>query len=42
VVEDDSDVVDGDMLLASDSACSFHVTSNKGWFETYRPVKILV
>jgi hypothetical protein len=50
VVEDDSDVVDGDMLSVAstsehlvnswllDSSCSFYVTSNRGWFDTYRSV----
>jgi hypothetical protein len=50
IVEANSDDADGDMLsIAStsehlvdswilDSACSFHVTPNKDWFDTYRPV----
>jgi hypothetical protein len=50
VVEDDSDDADGDMLSVAsnsehpmdfwilDSACSFHVTPNKDWFDTYKLV----
>ena len=50
VVEDNSDNVDGNMLsIASnlehlvdswilDSTCSFHVTLNRDWFDTYRLV----
>jgi hypothetical protein len=50
VVEEDSDVADGDMLSVAstsehlvdswllDTACSFHVTSNRGWFDTYKSV----
>jgi hypothetical protein len=49
VVEDDSDIADGDMLFASnlelpvdswilDSSCSFHMASNRDWFDTYRSV----
>jgi hypothetical protein len=50
VVEDNSDDVDGDMLYVAstsehpmdswilDSACSFHVTPNKDWFDTYRSI----
>jgi hypothetical protein len=50
MVEDDSDVADGDMLSVAstsehsvdswllDSACSFHVTSNRCWFDTYKSV----
>jgi hypothetical protein len=49
-VEEDSDATDGDMLSVAstsehpvdswllDSACSFHVTSNRYWFDTYRLV----
>jgi hypothetical protein len=49
-VEEDSDTTDGDMLYVAstsehpvdswllDSACSFHVTSNRYWFDTYRLV----
>jgi hypothetical protein len=48
VVEDNSDVADGDMFTVAstsehpvnswllDLACSFHVTSNRCWFDTYR------
>jgi hypothetical protein len=48
VVEDNSDDVDGDMLFVVfnslhpvdswilDSACLFHVTPNRDWFDTYR------
>jgi hypothetical protein len=47
VVEEDSDVADGDMLSVAstsehlvdswllDLVCSFHVTSNRDWFDTY-------
>ena len=50
VVEDNSDDVNGDMLSVAsnseqplnswilDSACSFHVTPNKDWFNTYMSV----
>jgi hypothetical protein len=50
VVEDNSDNADGDMLSVVstsahsvdfwilDSACSFHVTPNRDWFNTYRSV----
>jgi hypothetical protein len=50
VVEDNSNDADGDMLSVAsnskhpvdswilDSACSFHVTSNRDWFDTYRSV----
>jgi hypothetical protein len=50
VVEVNSDNADGDMLYVAsnlehladswflDSACSFHVTSNRDWFDTYRSV----
>ena len=50
VVEDDSDYGDGDMLSVSstidnladswilDSACSYHMTPYKEWFDTYRLV----
>ena len=50
VVEDNSDDVDGDMLSVTsnskhpvdswilDLGCSFHVTPNKDWFDTYRSV----
>jgi hypothetical protein len=50
VVEKESDAIDGDMLSVAstsehpvdswllDSACSFHVTSNKDWFDTYMSV----
>jgi hypothetical protein len=50
VVEDNSDDADGDMLSVAstsahsvdswilDSACSFHVTPNRDWFNTYRSV----
>jgi hypothetical protein len=50
VVEEDSDVADGDMLSVAstsehpmdswllDSTCSFHVTSNRCWFDTYMSV----
>jgi hypothetical protein len=50
VVEVNSDDVDGDMLSVAsnseqpvdswilDSACSFHVTPNRDWFDTYRSV----
>jgi hypothetical protein len=48
VVEDDLDAADGDMLSVAsnsehlvdswllDSACLFHMTSNRDWFDTYR------
>ena len=50
VAEKDSESGDGDMLLVSssldhltdswilDSACSYHMTPNKDWFNTYRSV----
>jgi hypothetical protein len=50
VVEDNSNDVDGDMLFVIstsehlvdswilDSACSFYVTPNKDWFDTYKSV----
>jgi hypothetical protein len=50
VVEDNSDDADGDMLSVAstsehpvdswilDSACSFHVTPNRDWFDIYRSV----
>ena len=50
MVEEDSESGDGDMLLVSsssnhltdswilDSACSYHMTPNKDWFNTYRSV----
>jgi hypothetical protein len=50
VVEDNSEDVDGDMLSVAstsehpvdfwilDSTCSFHVTPNRDWFDTYRSV----
>jgi hypothetical protein len=50
VVEDNSDDADGDMLSVAstsehpvdswilDSACSFHVTPNRDWFDTYKLV----
>jgi hypothetical protein len=50
VVKDNSNDTDGDMLSVAstsehlvdswilDSACSFHVTPNKDWFDTYRSV----
>jgi hypothetical protein len=50
VVEDDLDTADGDMLSVAgtskhpvdswllDSACLFHVTSNRDWFDTYRSI----
>jgi hypothetical protein len=49
IVEDDSDIANGDMLSASniehpldswilDSACSFHMASNRDWFDTYKSV----
>jgi hypothetical protein len=50
VVEDNSNDVDGDMLSVAstlehlvdswilDSACSFHKTLNRDWFDTYRSV----
>jgi hypothetical protein len=50
IVEDNSDNADGDMLSVAsnskhpmdswilNSACSFHVTPNKDWFDTYRSV----
>jgi hypothetical protein len=50
VVEDNSDDADGDMLSVAstsehlvdswilDSACSFHVTPNRDWFDTYRSI----
>ena len=50
VVEKNSDNVDGDILSVAsnseqsvdswilDSACSFHVTPNRNWFDTYRSV----
>jgi hypothetical protein len=49
-VEDNSDNADGDMLFAAsnsehhvdswimDSACTFHVTSNKYWYDTYKSI----
>jgi hypothetical protein len=49
-VEDNSDDADGDMLYVAltsehpvdswivDSACSFHVTPNRDWFDTYRSI----
>jgi hypothetical protein len=48
VVENNSDNADGDMLSVAynsehpmdswilDSACSFHLTPNKDWFDTYK------
>jgi hypothetical protein len=50
VVEDNSDNADGDMLSVAsnskhhmdswilDSACSFHVTPNRDWFDTYKSI----
>ena len=50
VMKNNSDNTDGDMLSVAsnlehhvdswilDSACSFHVTSNRYWFDTYRSV----
>jgi hypothetical protein len=50
VMKDNSDNADGDMLSVAstsehlmdswilDSACSFHVTPNRDWFDTYRSV----
>jgi hypothetical protein len=49
-VEDNSNDIDGDMLFVAsnsehpvdswilDSACSFHATPNRDWFDTYRSV----
>jgi hypothetical protein len=50
MMEDDSDVADGDMLFVAStsehlvdywllvSTCSFHVTSNRFWFDSYKSV----
>ena len=49
-MEDNSDDADGDMLFVAsnsehsmdswilDSACSFHMTPNRDWFDIYRSV----
>jgi hypothetical protein len=53
IVEDNSDDADGDMLSVAftsehlvdswilDSTCSFHVTPNKDWFDTYKCCEII-